>query len=87
MLYNYRQKSCCIKRRGCRARFSAATPSGQPVHDRSPANAGSFPCIIFLSVCYSHSTVAGGLLDTSYTTLEMPGTSFVIRLLARSRTS
>ena len=36
---------------------------------------------------YSHSTVAGGLLVISYTTRLMPGTSFVIRLLALSSTS
>ena len=36
---------------------------------------------------YSYSTVAGGLDEISYTTLEIPRTSFVIRLLARSSTS
>ena len=28
---------------------------------------------------YSHSIVAGGLLDISYTTLPIPSTEFVIR--------
>ena len=43
--------------------------------------------IYFVIACHSHSTVAGGLLVTSYTTRLMPGTSFVIRLLALSSTS
>ena len=36
---------------------------------------------------YSHSTVAGGLEVISYTTLVIPLTSFVMRLLAFSSTS
>src|SRR5579862_4423040 len=30
--------------------------------------------------CYSHSIVAGGLLEISYVTREIPGTSLIIRL-------
>ena len=36
---------------------------------------------------YSYSTVAGGLDEISYTTLVIPATSLVMRLLARSSTS
>ena len=33
---------------------------------------------------YSHSIVAGGLLEISYTTRFTPSTSFTIRLLTRA---
>lgn len=36
---------------------------------------------------HSHSMVAGGLLEMSYATREIPGTSLIMRLEARSRSS
>ncbi len=42
---------------------------------------------LFLCNNYSHSMVAGGLLEMSYTTRLTPATSLMIRLLMRARTS
>ena len=36
---------------------------------------------------YSHSMVAGGLPEMSYTTREIPGTSLITRCATRSRNS
>ena len=44
-------------------------------------------CVVHARARHSHSIVAGGFVDMSYETLEIPGTSLMIRFETRSRNS
>src|SRR5690348_4041447 len=48
---------------------------------------GAVPMLLFPAHTYSHSMVAGGFPEMSYTTREMPRSSLMMRKLTRSRNS